>query len=196
MVKYDNWLPYDVGRIKDEACGIVADIDLMGYRGGCPRTRGRCWTRRPRARDRRRIQGTRGRCRIGSQLCPNFQRLLQESSEGVATAIGPRIDCEYHALATVAGRSVRSLLTMYPNGARLKRKGQKREWGYLKETAYAVDSQLSHGEAAATSTKCNRDTMWCRDAFRKKNTLIVKNMTHNPVSNPPGKGVHGWAKLD
>jgi hypothetical protein len=39
--------------------------------------------------------------------------------------------------------------------------------GYLKETAYAVDSQLSRGEAAATSTKCNRDAIR-RDALRKK----------------------------
>ena len=46
---------------------------------------------------------------------------------------------------------------------------------YFKETAYAVDSQLSQGEAAATSTKCNRDAMWCRDTFRKKNTFVVRD---------------------
>jgi hypothetical protein len=67
--------------------------------------------------------------------------------------------------------------------------------GYLKETAYAVDSQFSRGEAAAASTKCNRDAMR-GDAFRKKNTWCERIVTHKPVSNPPGKGVHGSAKLD
>jgi hypothetical protein len=32
-----DWLPDDVGRIKDEACSVVADIDLMGYRSGSRR---------------------------------------------------------------------------------------------------------------------------------------------------------------
>jgi hypothetical protein len=86
-------LPDNVGRIKDEACSIVANVDLMGYWGG-----------------------------IGGQLCPNFQRLFQECREGVAAAIGSGIDCKHHAMATVAGRSVRILLTMYPNGFRLKKK--------------------------------------------------------------------------
>ena len=66
---------------------------------------------------------------MAGQLCSNFQRLFQECSEGVAAAIGPRIDRKHHALATVAGCSVRSLFAMYPNGARLKKKGEKRECG-------------------------------------------------------------------
>jgi hypothetical protein len=36
-VKYNGWLPDDVGRIKDETCSIVANIDLISYRGGCRR---------------------------------------------------------------------------------------------------------------------------------------------------------------
>jgi hypothetical protein len=28
------WLTNDVGRVIDEACSIVADIDPMSYRGG------------------------------------------------------------------------------------------------------------------------------------------------------------------
>jgi hypothetical protein len=74
-------------------------------------------------------------------------------------------------LATVAGCSVRSLFAMYPNGARLKRKVRKGNVGYLKETTYAVDGKLSRGEAAATSTKCNRDAMR-GDAFRKKKHAV------------------------
>ena len=132
---------------------------------------------------------------MAGQLCSNFQRLFQECSEGVAAAIGPRIDCKHHALATVAGCSVRSLFAMYPNGARLKRKVRNGNVGYLKEKAYAVDSKLSRGEAAATGTKCDRDATR-GVAFRKKNTRCEKLVTHKPVSNPPGKGVHGWAKLD
>ena len=71
---------------------------------------------------------------MAGQLCPNFQRLFQESCEGVAAAIRSRIDRKHHALATVAGCSVRSLFAMYPNGARLKRKGKKKGlWGFEKD---------------------------------------------------------------
>ena len=67
-----------------------------------------------------RTRGVRG------QLVPNGQRLCQESIEGVPAAIGPGVDSKHHSMATVAGRSVGILLTMYPDGIRLKRKGQKR----------------------------------------------------------------------
>ena len=90
-------MPDNVGGIKDEACSIVADVDQVGYWGV-----------------------------VGGQLCPNFQRLFQECREGVAAAIRSGIDRKHHALATVAGRSVRSLFAMYPDGLRLKRKDQKK----------------------------------------------------------------------
>ncbi len=61
------------------------------------------------------------------QLLPNGQRLCLESSERVVAAIRPRIHCEYHALAAVAGRSVCSLATVNPNGFRLERNDEKRQ---------------------------------------------------------------------
>ncbi len=56
------------------------------------------------------------------QLLAYGQRLRLESGERVIAAFRPRVHCEYHALATVAGCSVRSLATMDPDGVPLVRK--------------------------------------------------------------------------
>jgi len=56
------------------------------------------------------------------QLLAYGQRILLEFGERVIAAFRPRVHCEYHALATVAGRSVRSLATMDPDGVPLVRK--------------------------------------------------------------------------
>ena len=103
-----SWLTNDIGGVIEEACSIVADIDIMGHGGGGPGGGvGRCRTER---------------CTVGFlQRLAYGQGLCLEFRERVVAALWPRVHCKYHPLATMAGRFVRILLAMDPDGVPLVR---------------------------------------------------------------------------
>jgi hypothetical protein len=67
--------------------------------------------------------------------------------------------------------------------------------GRLKRGAYVVYNELSRGEVGTSSSVCNRVATGDPSMNRHAIGEWYKT-TYKPVSKPPERGVHGWAKLD
>jgi len=91
------------------------------------------------------------------------QRLCLESSERVIAAIRSRIHCEYHALTTVAGRSVGSLAAMNP------------------DRVCIFNNEFPSGKVVVIGTQCNRDEASVDSAPKRSAWCIKAGLGHRVV---------------